>query len=254
MQKVSEELVRCEIREKVACLTLNRVQQHNARSREMDEIFLQLLTKLRHMQDVHVVIVTGAGQKAFCAGSDLSEMGRVRPEDAERLMEEHVLLYREMERFPLPMVAAVNGYAIGGGMELALACDVVLASKQASFSLPEVKLGIVSIYGLEKLKACCGSGVAKELLLSGRRISAEEAYQRGIVHLLVEGDFSRQVWQYAEKLAEGAPLAVSLIKMAAQGQQEDELLGEAALLFQSKDFDEGLTAFREKRKPHFIGR
>ena len=209
-----------------------------------------------------VVTVRGAGEKAFVAGADIKFMHSASNEDLRRFIElgEHVM--RQIELVPIPVIAFVDGFAIGGGMELALACDVILATERARFGQAEVNLGIIPGFGgTQRLIRRSGVGTAKRLIFSGETISAEEAYRLRIVDILVSSasasvERDRLVATYLSR----GPLAIAAAKRAIEaGESGGKVLGlevereEFVRVFQTQDAAEGLRAFSEKRQPQFKG-
>lgn len=244
-------------------ISLNRPDKLNALSREMIVALSDTFRNLEHDTELRAVILTGAGHNAFCAGTDISELTELSQSDAETVSERGQSLCNQIENFPVPIVAAINGIAAGGGCELALACHLRVASSNASFSLPETKLGILPGYGgTQRLGRAIGSGRALEMMLTGKTLGAEEALQSGLVNrLAAAGDLSVEAESLAKEIAQLAPLAIrACLKAVTRGIDlplADGLALEAELfagLFATEDMREGTRAFLEKRRPAFNGR
>lgn len=233
-------------------LELNRPEVRNAINRELCDVMGRTLDEWAARDDVRVVVVSGAGGKAFAAGADIAELN-------ERTHKESFLawtqrLLQKVEDFPRPVIAAIDGYALGGGLELALACDLRVAAKTAKVGLPEVTLGIFpSAGGSWRLPRLVGLGRAKELIYTGRLVSAEEAATWGLFESLVETDALAEARRIARLIAANSPLAVQVAKVSLNtlarrdGAAPVEWLGQA-LLFDSPEKRERMTAFLEKRK------
>jgi enoyl-CoA hydratase len=250
------------VTDRIATVTVNRPDKLNALNDAVLAELSQAADEIRQRPDVGAAILTGAGAKAFVAGADIAEMATQGPFDAKRraLLGQAVL--RKLETSPKPVVAAVNGFALGGGCELAMACHLRVASEQAKFGQPEVKLGITPGFGgTQRLPRLIGRGRALELLLTGQMIDAAEAFRLGLVNRVVP---AADVLPTCEKLlrtilAQG-PLAVALcIEAVDRGLEmglEEGLLLEAnhfGLAAASADMREGMRAFLEKREARFTG-
>ena len=246
----------------LATVTLNRPASLNALSRELGAQLVATLRELRDRPEVRVVVLRGAGERAFCTGADLKE--RLTLTSAERGAHTATLAAAAdlVAALPMPTIAAVRGYALAGGLELALACDIRLAATDAIFGLTEVQIGIFpGAGGPVRLPRLVGPGKARELIFSGRRIDAAEALACGLVERVVAiEEFEQTVATLAGQIRDAAQLAVRAVKQVLN--QSTEVSLPAALAYAealrrpldaTSDYNEGLTAFAERRKPRFTG-
>jgi len=257
------ETIHVERRESVIIVTLNRPEKLNALSRETIAALSATIKNFENDSELRVVILTGAGDRAFSAGTDLSELIHVGAAEAETIAERGQQLCNQIEQSPVPVIAAINGIAAGGGCELALACHLRIAAANARFSLPETKLGIIPGYGgTQRMTRELGRARTLELILTAGIINAEDALRLGLVNRVVP---SAELLPAAEALgreiAQLAPLAIrACLKAVVVGTElplEEGLALEAKLfasLFATDDMREGTRAFLEKRKPVFKGK
>ncbi len=247
----------------VVTITLNRPEVHNAMNEQMRQELTRCFGDLATSDAARVVVVTGAGERAFSAGADIREF--VEPQVPVRFREsrKRVDFRQAMDRCPQPIIAAIRGYALGGGLELALACDIRLASEDAQLGLTEVNLAIIpGGGGTQRLPRLVGRGRALEMILTGARIDAREAWRIGLVERVVPAaDVLAAARELARTLAEKAPVALRYAKEAvvkglelplADGLRLENDL--ATLLRTTEDRVEGAKAFLEKRKPRFTGK
>lgn len=252
-----------DIAEQVATIVINRPKSLNALNRKTIEELSDALEEIARRDDARVILLTGAGEKAFVAGADISEMRDFTPVQALEfaLFGQGVLEF--MERMPQPIIGVINGFALGGGCELAMACDILVAAETARFGQPEVNLGIIPGYGgTQRLPRLVGRNLAKELVLTGEMISAQRAYEIGLVNRVVpQADLMTAAREIAAKIISKGSVAVRTAKMA-MNRGLDLDLGNACALeanafavsFSTEDRAEGMTAFLEKRKAVFQGR
>jgi enoyl-CoA hydratase len=251
------------LEDRVAAVTINRPDVLNALSSELLEELLSTLTSLARDPAAGVVLLTGAGDRAFIAGADIAELRAKTPLEARTFAELGQECAHVLETMRKPTIAAVNGFALGGGCEMAIACDVRLASTNARFGQPEINLGIIPGWGgTQRLARTTNIGFAKELVLSGRMVDAQEALARGLVNAVYEPDeLLPRALELAREIATKSPLALAYAKEATNralhGDLGANLVHEAdlfAILFSAEDAQEGLSAFVEKRAAHFSGR
>lgn len=249
--------------EGIGLITVNRPRALNALNREtlleLDSLF-ELLSKDKTIQ---AIIITGSGDKAFVAGADITEMQQMSAVEGREWGKLAQSVFNKIENFPRPVLAAVNGYALGGGCELAMACDIRIASEKAKFGQPEVSLGITPGFGgTQRLPRLIGKGRAKELLFTGDMIDAEEAYRIGLVNkIAAHQNLVETAREMANRILLRGPVAVTLCKAAVNEGMDVDLESGCAyeaevfgLCFATADQKEGMTAFLEKRKPVFIGK
>jgi len=252
-----------EKKESIAYVTVNRPKVLNALSRKT---FVELRAAFEDARDdsaVQGVIVTGAGDKAFIAGADISEFTQMTPVQAEEYTRNGQAVVDLIENLGKPAVAAVNGFALGGGCETAMACTIRLATENAKFGLPEVRLGLIpGCGGTQRLPRLVGKGRALQLILSGRMISAQEAYRIGLINEIVpEADLISRAEAILAEISSNAPLSIKFALEAVNKGLEtslaEGLVMEAsffAICASTEDQKEGASAFLEKRKPQFKGR
>ena len=249
-------------RERVAIITINRPEKRNALNIKTREEGAALLDELRQDESVRVVVITGAGDKAFIAGADIAEFAG-RTATMQREVMTGRSLFTAIDSFPKPIIAMINGYCLGGGCELALACDIRIASENASFGQPEINLGIIpGGGGTQRLTRLVGEGKAMELILTGEIIDARTAFSIGLVnHVVPAAELEAKTMEIANRIADKGPIALRLakesVKLASRSNLDEGLRREVdlfALCFSTEDKDEGVKAFLEKRKPEFKGR
>jgi enoyl-CoA hydratase len=255
------ELLLIDVADRVATVTVNRPDKLNALNSGILRELGVLLDELSSRADVGAVIFTGAG-RAFVAGADISGLAMAKPGELERFARSGQLLFRRIEQSAKPVIAAVNGFALGGGFELALACHVRIASSAATFGLPEVKLGLLPGYGgTQRLPRLIGRGRALQLILTGQSIDAAEALRLGVVNAVVPGDVLMDTARdMARAMLKNAPIAlaraIEAVDAGLDTSLDDGLRLEARLfgsLEDTADMREGTKAFLEKRPAVFRG-
>jgi enoyl-CoA hydratase len=249
-----------EVKNRIAFVTINRPEKLNALNRDTLNELKTCFEKIKSDSEINVVILAGAGEKAFVAGADISELNKLNEADGKTFSEFGQGVFNQIEQLNKPVIAAVIGFALGGGSELAMACHIRLASEKAKFGQPEVNLGIIPGYGgTQRLARLVNTGRAAELILTGDIIDANEAYRIGLVNKVYPPEeLMTKAVELAEKISSKGQIAVELSLKAIVSTNElpesDGLKFEAELFGKccgTEDFIEGTSAFLEKRKPEF---
>lgn len=256
------ETITVERRGAVALLTLNRPEKLNALNKQVHSDGVAALEELKNDESVRVLVITGSGERSFIAGADIGEFKDQTPISRRNNFFESTL-FNSIDSFPKPVIAMVNGFCLGGGNELALACDLRICSENAKFSQPEINLGLIpGGGGTQRLTRLVGEGRAMEIVMTGDMIDAETAHRFGLVnHVYPVAELEAKTMELAEKIAEKAPIALRLVKeavkFASRSNLDEGLRREVdlfALCFSTEDKQEGVAAFLEKRKPVFKGK
>jgi len=249
--------------ERIATITLNRPETLNAFSKEVVSEVLQALEDVRTDGNVRVVVLTGAGEKAFSAGADIKTMKGFNALKARELSLMGERLCSALENLEKPVIAAINGYALGGGLEVAMSCDLRIASERARMGQTEINIGLIPGWGgTQRLTRLIGRTKAKELVFTGKMIDAKRAEQLGVVNMVFPAEeFREEVRQFAKELAAKAPVALKVAKALINKGADMSLDSAIALeregfgvVGSTEDLQEGVSAFTEKRKPTFKGR
>lgn len=252
------------VEEGVGYITFNNPEKHNAVSIEMWDALEKILDEFRSSKDIRVIVLNGSGGKSFVSGADISKF------DKERSSKEAVLSYNKrtqkvyelLETFPKPTIAMIDGYCIGGGLNLAVCCDIRICSEKSKFAMPAAKLSLgYPFSSIKRLFDVMGPGMAKHFMFTAEKISASEALACGLVQKLVsEENIETYVRDYALTISHNAPLTIKAMKQIGieilkNSDERDLLLCEqlASACFDSEDYKEGRKAFMEKRKPNFKG-
>lgn len=261
---MSSEVLTSERRGAAQLITISREHAGNSISREVTEAFEQAIAPLEHDATLRAVIVTGSGNRFFCSGGDIKQYRDLKTRDQlNRAFARPRKLLDHLESLPVPVIAAVNGYALGGGAELMLACDIRLASAEAKIGFPYVKLSLIpGWHGIERLAQSCGYGIAMHLLTTGEPVSAAEAMRLGLINEVVtDGGVLDAALAFAERLEAAAPLSLAAAKRVLRStfscsRAAARRLAEQTFadLWMSEDHREAEAAFAEKRKPKFRGK
>lgn len=255
----TEDLVMIERIDTVGLIRLNRPQVLNALSSELLEALMQALVSLDQDAQIRSMVITGS-ERAFAAGADIKEMADASA--VEMFLQDNVAKFDRIRQIKKPVIAAVSGYCLGGGCELALSCDMIIASETARFGQPEITIGVIpGAGGTQRLPRMVGKAIAMEMILNNRTLTAQEALHHGLVNRVVPVEsYLQQALDLAAQIAQRAPVAVRLAKEAVNQAYESYLsAGLAAerrafyFLFASQDQSEGMAAFLEKRKPDWKG-
>ena len=256
------ETILIEKRDRIAILTINRPDKLNALNTKVHSEGVAALDELRNDDSVRVVVITGTGAKSFIAGADIGEFADKTPVSQRNIFYERSL-FNSIDTFPKPVIAMINGFCLGGGNELALACDLRVCSDNAKFAQPEINLGIIcGGGGTQRLTRLIGEGRAMEMILTGDMINAQKALEYGLVnHVFTAEELEAKTMELAAKIAEKAPVALQMskeaVKFASRSNLDEGLRREVdlfALCFSTQDKEEGVSAFLEKRKPNFQGK
>ena len=259
---MSFENIILEVKSPVATIFFNRPKALNALNNALFDDLDIALDQVKNNTDIRVLILTGAGDKAFVAGADIAELVKMNPLEGKSFSRKGQKVFSKIEDLPIPVIAAVNGFALGGGLEAALGCDFIYASEKALFGLPEISLGLIPGFGgTQRLARRIGVNRAKELIFTGKNIKAQEAFEYGIVNKVIEHDkLMDEVLKTANLIASKGKVALRSAKEVIQNglntdietgcRIENDVFG---LNMSSVDAKEGTHAFLEKRKPVFKG-
>ena len=251
-----------EIRDSILYLTINRPKQLNALNKAVFTELENVFTELAPKDEVKSILITGSGEKAFAAGADIKEFADFSVEEGKELSANGQRIFKIIETFKKPVIAAVNGFALGGGLELAMACHIRLASDNARFGQPEVSLGVTPGYaGTQRLTQLIGKGKATELLMTGAMIKAEEALKFGLVnYVMLQEELITKTEELLKTIMKQSPVAVAGVIQCVNAYFTDGVDGfkteveEFGKCFGTEDFKEGTDAFMNKRKANFPGK
>jgi enoyl-CoA hydratase len=251
-----------EIEKNIATITINRPKSLNALNTDVLKEMYNALEEVEAHPEIRVLILTGSGEKAFVAGADITELAELKTLEAKFFVANGHKTMSKLQEIPIPVIAAVNGFALGGGLELALSCDFIYASDNAKFGLPEITLGLIPGFGgTQRLARIIGKNQAKELIFTGKMLSAEEAGQMGFVNKVFSlEELMDQTLKTARAIASKGSVSLNMAKQTInQGLDVDLATGckmeidAFAICIASEDAKEGTHAFLEKRKPEFTG-
>ncbi|GAB4448914.1 MAG: enoyl-CoA hydratase-related protein [Bacteroidia bacterium] len=243
-------------------ITINRPDKLNALNRNTIDELHEVLVEAEHNKEVRAIIITGAGEKAFVAGADIAEFANYSVEEGKQMSSQgHFKIFNFLENYSKPTIAAIRGFALGGGLELALACHIRVATDNSKLGFPEVSLGVIPGYGgTQRLAHLVGKGKAFEMILTGEMIDAQDAYKWGLVNYVVSSDnLMPKCMELVKKISIKSPTAIAAAIRAINAGYNPQLNGyeveieEFGKSFGTEDFKEGVTAFLEKRKPKFSG-
>ena len=256
-----------EERDSVCTLTINRPEKRNSLTPNLLMEIDWVLKRLKKEKRTRCVVIRGSGEKAFSSGYDISAIGKIKDDMMRDYTDDHPLIIasKAIENFPYPVIAMINGHAFGGGLELALTCDLRMAVDNALFGMPPAKLGVIYTYtGIRKFLNLIGLGYTKELFLTGRNIDAQRAEKIGLVnYVLPKSELENFTYKLASEISENAPLSMKTMKEMINAWQRNQLMSKSdeeqvkemiLKVQESEDYKEGQRAFAEKRKPKFLGK
>ncbi len=256
------EFIACEIKNGVLVITINRPDKLNALNKQTIEELHETLVEAENHDEIRAIILTGAGQKAFVAGADIAEFANYSVTEGKQLSSlGHFKVFNFIENFSKPIIAAVNGFALGGGLELAMACHIRVVSENAKMGLPEVSLGLIPGYGgTQRLAQLLGKGKAFEMIVTADMINAQDAYKWGLAnYVTTQEELMNKCFEITSKIATKSPTAIKTAIKVINAGYNNNLNGfeveieEFGKSFGTKDFKEGVGAFLEKRKADFKG-